>query len=417
MRTLAHRLLPPSGPLRAYSLISLLDAVGTGVFMTGSAAYFVFYIGLRPAQVGVGLTVAGLIGLLTSVPAGMLGDRFGHRRLLVALNVVRAACFVAYMLVGSFPAFLVVVTVVALAECAEPPNRRAYLSAISTKESRVKANAYNRTVWNIGFAVGSALTGVVLAHQHRSWFAALALANAVSYVLAAVVLTRLPAVPAETRAAAAPASGGRALRDGRFMTAAGLAGVLYMNAQLVLVGVPLWVLQRTDAPRPIISVLLISNTVLVVLLQVAASKGADTARGAARMAARAGVALFCGCLLFGLTAGRSTVVAVALLLAAMAIITLGEIWCSAATWGISYELAGDERQGEYLGAWSLAVQAMQALGPVLFAAPLIHFGLLGWAVVGALFLTAGVLLIPATAWAHERRPALSTATTAESATV
>ncbi|GHJ42883.1 MFS transporter [Catellatospora sp. TT07R-123] len=398
--TWLRKLLPPPGPLRGYSVISLVAAIGTGAFVTGSAAFFINYVGLSAGQVGAGLTAAGLAGLVASVPAGVLGDRFGHQRVLIVLNLVRAAGFAGYLLAGSFWSFFALVTVIALADCSESPNRRAYLSAISSKEDRVRANAYNRTVFNIGFALGSAGAGVVLALRDPRLYALLAVACAAAYAVSTLVLLRLPA--ARVPVAAGQAAPRAALRNAPFMAMALVAGAVYMHTQLLNVGLPLWVLQRTSAPPSLLAALMISNTVLVIVLQVRLSRGADTVGGSAQLSRRAGFALLGGCLLWGLSSGRPALPTAILLFAGMLLITLGEIYCSAANWGLSYALAPEHAQGEYLGAWSLAVQFMQALGPVLFAMPLLGLGLPAWLGIGALFAVAGLATVPLSAWSQQR---------------
>ena len=96
-------LLPPAGPLRRYSLVSLVDATGTGLFLTVSVLFFTRFAGLSAGSVALGLSVAGLAAMIGAVPLGSLGDRFGHRRVWVILTVVQGAVFAAYPLVRTFP--------------------------------------------------------------------------------------------------------------------------------------------------------------------------------------------------------------------------------------------------------------------------------------------------------------------------
>src|SRR5262245_35274768 len=99
-------LLPPAGPLRRYAFVSLVDAVGTGLFLTGSTLFFTRVVGLSAGQVGLGLSLAGLAALVGAVPLGTLGDRFGHRRVWVILTVIEGALFALYPLIHSYPGFL-----------------------------------------------------------------------------------------------------------------------------------------------------------------------------------------------------------------------------------------------------------------------------------------------------------------------
>jgi MFS family permease len=76
----ARAVLPPAGPLRRYAFVSLVDATGTGMFLTASVLYFTRFAGLAAGSVALGLSLAGLAALIGAVPLGSLGDRFGHRR-------------------------------------------------------------------------------------------------------------------------------------------------------------------------------------------------------------------------------------------------------------------------------------------------------------------------------------------------
>lgn len=81
---LLRRARPPSplaGPLAAQSL---LLALGEGTFMTGSAVFFTQIVGLSAAQVGLGLTCAGIAAFLAALPTGKLVDRFGPKILRLA---------------------------------------------------------------------------------------------------------------------------------------------------------------------------------------------------------------------------------------------------------------------------------------------------------------------------------------------
>ena len=68
------------------------------------------------------------------------------------------------------------------------------------------------------------------------------------------------------------------LADRPFMAVSLLSGLLTAHQTLYLTVMPLWILTHTDAPKALIAGLVLLNTVLIVLLQVRASRGADTAR-------------------------------------------------------------------------------------------------------------------------------------------
>ena len=94
--------IPAPGPLRPLALATLLSRVGNGLLMTVSVLYFTRIVGLSIAEVGLGLTIAGLFGLLSAVPLGHVADRRGPRGLFVVLSSSVAVLSLAYLLVDTF---------------------------------------------------------------------------------------------------------------------------------------------------------------------------------------------------------------------------------------------------------------------------------------------------------------------------
>src|SRR5215475_14831400 len=63
-------------------------------------------LGLSGFEQGMVLGATGLAGLVVSVPAGTLSDRFGPRRITLAAGLLMAAATAAQGLAGDFPALL-----------------------------------------------------------------------------------------------------------------------------------------------------------------------------------------------------------------------------------------------------------------------------------------------------------------------
>ncbi|MET9298980.1 MFS transporter [Micromonospora aurantiaca] len=384
--------LPPPGPLRTLAYATLVNTVGAGLWLAGGALYLTRDVGLSATSVGAGLTVAGLVGLTASVPLGALADRWDPRMLRAALQVGQAVAALAYLLVGSFPAFLAVAVPEALLAAGNLAVRAALVAAVGGPDGRVHAFATLRAVANLGITVGTALAGIALAVDTHRAYQVLVVGNAASYLLSAALLMRLPPQPTAAGARHTPATlrRGEPLRDGRFLAVSGVSAVLSTHVTVLVLVVPLWTVDRAGAPPPVVSAVLLANTVLTVLLAVRLSRGAERAAPAARKLRRAGLVLAAATPLYAATAGLPVLPAVVLLLVATAVWTVGDLWHGAAGAGLAYDLAPPGAIGAYQGADGLLAGLAQALGRGLLTLLVLGGGPVGWLVLGGILAAAGL---------------------------
>ena len=375
--------------------MTLIDTIGFGLYATGSVLFFTQILHFAAAFVGLTLTAAAITALAAAVPGGRVSDRVGRKQTLVPLYLLQAALFLALPFARTPALFVIVLCGIAFADGAARPARRAALSSLVTGEARVAASAYNRAVLNVGFSIGALGAGAALAIGSVAAYTALVWGDAVSFILAAVLFGRLP-LPALR-----PPSGGArpGLRFTPRMVASALCcGVLYASASLLEVGLPLQISQKTVAPRWIIAGLLLINTLIAIALQVRASRGSETVAGAARANRRAGVWLVAACAFFAASAVPDRGFAVAVLVGAVISLTAGEMLSSAGQWGMSYALAPQIREAEFLAGFGLISGAAGVAGPFL-ATQVVTHGTAGWIAAAAAFLLAG-LAAPIIARSH-----------------
>jgi hypothetical protein len=258
-----------------------------------------------------------------------------------------------------------------------------------------------RSVFNLGVAAGALLAGAALQADSKGLYLTVILGNAASFAIYAVFASRLPRV--------AGLAGGTkrslkealpVLRDWPYLSLGLLNGFLSIHATVLLIGLPLWLSEHTSAPRVMISWLFLLNTVMAVLLQVRASRGSTTVRGAARALALSAAATAAACLLFAPAATLPTWAAVGLLVAGTVVLTVGELLQSAGSWGLSFGLTRGEAHGSHQGAFSLGDSLKDVLGPMLVISVAIALGTVGWLTLAALFAVGGMLVAPATRWAE-----------------
>lgn len=398
-----RRVIPEEPALRRLAAVTVVNTFGNGLFMTLGALYLTRMVGLSVAQVGLGLTVAGGLGVVGGIPFGQLADRVGHLRLLIVLVLAEAVGTACVTLIDSFATLLVVAGLTTLADRASSAVRNGLYAVVLSPERRTQSRAYLRAVTNVGIGAGSATAAIALQVDTRPAYVALILLDALTFVVAAWLLAGMPiSEPVRAERSAEKHPRNRALRDGPYLAISGLNAVLALQFGLIEVGLPLWIVRHTDAPRAMVAGTMLLNTVLVVLLQVRASKGITTVGKAARAAGRGGLLMAAACLVFAAAHGVSMWLATVVLAVGMLVQTLSEVTCSAAGWALSYDLADPQHPGAYQGVYSSGFALATMLAPVIAAVTALRYGLLGWCVLAALFAVAGMAVRPVTAWAVRR---------------
>ncbi|MFE6687525.1 MFS transporter [Streptomyces sp. NPDC057743] len=397
MSRLLANALPAPGTPRLLAASWLVNTIGSGLYLPTSSLYFTRVVGLPVTQVGIGLTVAGLVALAGAVPIGNLADRHGPRRVFACVLAVQCAAMLAFTVVRSFPAFLACALVFTLADQGSNAARGALVAAAGEGAERVRLRAYLRVVTNLGMGAGAGLAALAIQANSPLWYTVLIAVNAATFLGAALPLRWLPPDtgrhPTTDAPHSPPVSRWQVLRDTRYVCTTALCGVLNLQLQVISFAVPLWVADHTSAPKAMASVIVVVNAVMVVLFQMRASRGVEDDARAAALCRRAGVALLAACAVVALTHGHGPVPTIGLLLVFAVLLTLGELWTSAGGFGLSFNLAPESAHGQYQGFYSLGKGSSQAVAPSLLAALCLgSHTTVGWLALGALFATAGLLM-------------------------
>jgi hypothetical protein len=180
------------------------------------------------------------------------------------------------------------------------------------------------------------------------------------------------------------------LRDRTYLGVVGLNSVVAMQFGMTSVGVPLWIVTHTEAPKVVVSVLLVLNTVIVALFQVRAARGTHDVLVAGRTVRRGSLLLAAGCLLYGAAGSTGAVLAVVLLVLAEVLGSWAEVWCEAGAWGLAFELADPASAGRYQGLSQTGYAVAGMIAPALVTATAVDHGMPGWVFLAGLFVAAGV---------------------------
>lgn len=400
MRATLGRLLPPTKLERDLALQSVLSAFGTGSFLTGTAVFFTQIVGLTGAQIGLGLSISAAVALVLQIPMGKLADHMGAKLLWVWASAIEAALYFAWPAISGLLVFIAMLSVMAVVETAGRNGRNVYRIAVFTRETRVAAMAYQRAARNVGYTLGAGAGGVALGIGSRWAILAIPLFTGVLLVVnALMVALTLPRIdrPVHTESAVeevlhiAPA----AWRNRGFVVLAACNGALSSNQVLLNVVVPLWLVERTDAPHALLAWLFGTNTVLAVLLQVRASRMADSVDGSLRAVRLSGWAFVVSCLVLAITHDTVGWVSIVLIWVGHITITGAELWQSASDWGFTSELSDHRRLGDYQGVWGMGYQVEPIVFPALYTFLALQWGTPGWAVIAVIGVGAAAIAHPA----------------------
>lgn len=387
-------LLPAEPVHRSLTLTTASASLATGLFYSVSALYFTRVIGLAPTTVGLGLTVAGAVGVLASFLGGYAADRVGADRLQLGANAVQGVAMLAYVLAGSALSFTLVACVAIGSRSLQGSAKAALQARWFTGADRVEVRARLRVVTNVFIGLGTVLAALALLVDTAAAYRTTMVVVAVLLGASTVPLLGLRAVPGfgsvmDVHLDPDRVRGRSPLRDRTYLTSVALNSVIAMQFSMTSIGVPLWIVTRTEAPAVVISALLVMNTVIVALFQVRAARGTHDIAVAGRAVRRGSLLLASACLLYAAAGSVGAVAAVALLVSAELLGTWAEIWCEAGAWGLAFELADPASAGAYQGLAQTGYALASMVAPALVTITAVDQGLPGWAFLAGLFAVAG----------------------------
>ncbi|WKK23159.1 MFS transporter [Streptomyces olivoreticuli] len=410
----------PGGPDgRRMMAVTFVDKAGSGLWGATSALYFTFVAGLDTGEIGLLIGLSGAIGIAGPPLGGLLADRVPLRPLMVVVQAVRALASLALLTTTDLRLLLAVATVGSLGDRTSAVLTKLYATRVAG-EDRSRYQAINRTVSNVGWAVGGLAAAGALTAGTTAVYRWLLVGDALSFVLAALLTLRCAEPPSYSRlgtetgtgtgathgAAPAPAGTTNPWRDRRYLAYTASEAVLFLDDSVFKIGLPLWTVTATSAPHQAVPLLLVLNNVLVVCFQVPLARFGSTPRAArATLLPLAAVFLAGGAALAASTAGTPWLATAALTLAATAF-TVAEMLHATVSWELSVALAPPTAQGAYLGVHGLAQAVQRSAGPLAMTGA-IAAGPAGWLGLGAAL--AAVCCVQRRLVREREAPALSVA--------
>ncbi|WP_371572237.1 MFS transporter [Streptomyces sp. NBC_01314] len=375
---------------RRYYAVGLCDAVGLGMYLSLSVLFLDRAAALSNQQIGVVLGISGVTSLLGALPIARAAERHGIRGVLCALFLIRCAAFLALAMVASFTQALGAAAVAGLLSRGIGPLIESGLISRVHGAQAVGALARLRTLRNAGMAAGALPAGAAIAADQTWAYRAAMAASAVLFLCCAAICRGFEP------AAAAPAAGqdtrAGILRNRAFLGITALYGAFTLSALLLGIGLPLWIVQQTQAPSWSVTVIQLLNTVLVVVLQVRLSRGSERLARARVLMLRGGLLSGLGALVVPLTMLGGRHLDVAVVIAAAVLLSLGELLIIAGTTGAALLHIPKDQTTGHLAVFNLGFAMTTVVGPLLISTT-VGWSWQGWAGWAVFFTALGLLAL------------------------
>lgn len=411
LRSALRELVPPTPLSRRLSLQSLLFATGQGTFLTGSAVFFTQVVGLSAAQVGLGLTVAGVVSFVIAYPAGRLVDVIGPKRMWSVGALLAALMFGLWPFMTGFAAYLLMVVLFEIIENAAGAGRNAYILDVMPQAERVETQAHMYSSLNVGFTLGAIIGGIALALDSLTVMRWLPLLTLAIGLLNAYWIARLPRASHDLRVAnrvkrdrskpREPLPGKGPLRNVGWMLLSLCSGTMFTNQVLLNVVIPLWLVEETDSPHWLLAWLFGTNTVLCIFLPAYTARGVRTVDHAIRAVWISSGFFVASCLITMVTHSTTGLLTILLVWLGHVAVTGAELANSAGNFAFGALLMDPRRRGEYGGVAEVFGTLGGRWAPAAFTFLALSWSGPGWLVIAAIVVVAAFGTGPA-AHAAER---------------
>ncbi len=388
-----------SGLPRKVWLLSLVMVVNRSGAMVIAflSVYLVNSMGYTATDAGWVMGAFGAGGIVGNYVGGLLNDRYGSWHIMVFSLVVAGALHIIIGQVETFWLLCVLVFLTSLVADAFRPANRAAIAVYSSPENLTQAYGLQRLAANLGFSIGPALGGLLIAvYGYESLF----WADGITYWLAAALfLVTLPADetsrPLVSSAPATPPDGAPLEETRPGLKQPWLVRMILANACIITCffqffsTVPVY-LTGNGYSEAQFGLLLTISGVVIVLIEMPLVYVSDRRYRPIYVMLTGTVLILAGYLILPV----AVLTGYAFLIVWILLITLGEILLMPFTSTYVAKHAPAARRGEYLGLLSASYSLAFVLTPVVGfqLAALFGYGISIYA-VSALGLVGFVLLL------------------------
>lgn len=345
-----------------YNVIVFIDRLGGFMLYPFFALYLTEKFDIGMSTVGLLFAIFSISGMIGSALGGALADRMGRKVVIIFSLVLSSISALGMGFAPTIGIFIAVVAVVGTLSSIGHPAHEAVVADLLPPERRAEGYGIIRVVFNMAVIIAPLIAGLLIANSYLTLF----LVDAgISLVSAAIVLLALPETKPQAQAHVKPetmrqtfAGYGRVFKNTpfvAFIAVTVMMTLVYMNMNSTL-GV--YLRDEHGLPELHYGWLISINAILVVILQFWVTRRLEKYKPMLMMAA--GSLLYAlGFAMYGFVAGFGMFVA------AMVIITIGEMVVSPFQQSLVASFAPEDMRGRYMAVSGLSWSISFTVGPYL----------------------------------------------------
>ncbi len=340
--------------------IGFINSMGFSLSLPYVALYLNQTRGIPMTVVGLIILLTGLLSAAVQLVSGALCDRLGRRPLLLASMVAGTLVFgsMALLIEANAPVWAIITAYTGL-RCAIMMANPAIQSMVvdqCPREHLVEANGLLRIGGNLGWAVGPALGGLLLTSLHYSWlFGIASILRGTALVLAlAFIKESFTGCQEHIKLRSIFQAG----QDARFLQFTLLCLLLFVSMGQMSTTLSIYTIERAQFTNAMYGSLLTLNGLMVVTLQYPVTRMLGNLSKKTSMILGS-VLYAAGYFAFSLVGPYPAA------LAAMAVVTLGEITIAPTTLAVVGEMSPPTWRGRYMGFYGLSETLGISTGPLI----------------------------------------------------
>lgn len=341
-------------------LALFIDRLGSTMAYPFFSLYITEKFNVGMAEAGLMLGLFSISGFIGRMVGGALTDRFGRRSIVVFGMVASALSSIAFGVVNEYAVFFVLAVVVGLPSNVAGPAYNAMIADILPEEQRTEGYGILRVVRNLAWVIGPSVGGLLIARSYLLIFVADAVA---SLIVAAIFFKVMPETMPEKKEGEVPEKlsesflgYARVAKDQVFLLftlAVIFSGLAYHQIYNTL---PVFLRDVHEIPESGYGYLMTANSILVVLSQFWLTSKISRWKPLNTLSVGAFLYMI-GLVMYGVFSAYGW------FMAAMLIITVGEMMVLPTSQAMAAKFAPENMRGRYMAFYGLTMMLPAAIGP------------------------------------------------------